>query len=286
MVDYGIEGEVALVLGGTGGLGFACAQALTAAGAQLLINGRDADRGREAVQALCSNATYLPGDVSQAADRTSVFDEVQRRGGVSILVTNAGGPPPARFLEAQPEAWTRAFETNVLAAVEAARSVLPGMIERRFGRIVNITSFVVKELLSQHGALQHGAGGADGGDGVPRARGNAARRHRQGLAADHQNKADIGLQTAPSWFDVDGVDMIVDVPNSAVVLAVQQLGREEPCPDRIGRRHRRPHRQGLLSDRHPLDLGHEKLVGRSSNGENRCLDDFARKAVVSLTEGV
>jgi 3-oxoacyl-[acyl-carrier protein] reductase len=146
MVDYGIKGEVALVLGGTGGLGFACAQALTAAGAQLLINGRDADRGREAVQALGSNATYLPGDVSQAADRTSVFDEVQRRGGVSILVTNAGGPPPARFLEAQPEAWTRAFETNVLAAVEAARAVLPRMIERRFGRIVNITSFVVKEL--------------------------------------------------------------------------------------------------------------------------------------------
>ena len=72
------------------------------------------------------DATYLPGDVSQAADRTSVFDEVQRRGGVSILVTNAGGPPPGRFLEAQPEAWTRAFETNVLAAVEAARSVLPG----------------------------------------------------------------------------------------------------------------------------------------------------------------
>ena len=227
MVDYGIEGEVALVLGGTGGLGFACAQALTAAGAQLLINGRDADRGREAVQALCSNATYLPGDVSQAADRTSVFDEVQRRGGVSILVTNAGGPPPARFLEAQPEAWTRAFETNVLAAVEAARSVLPGMIERRFGRIVNITSFVVKELYPNM-ALSNTVRVALTGAMASLAR--EAIQHGvtvKVLAADHRNKADIGLQTARSWFDVDGVDMIVDVPNSAVVLAVQQLAKEK-----------------------------------------------------------
>ena len=179
MVDYGIEGEVALVLGGTGGLGFACAQALTAAGAQLLINGRDADRGREAVQALGSNATYLPGDVSQAADRTSVFDEVQRRGGVSILVTNAGGPPPGRFLEAEPEAWTRAFETNVLAAVEAARAVLPGMIERRFGRIVNITSFVVKELYPNM-ALSNTVRVALTGAMASLAREcNPARRHRQ-----------------------------------------------------------------------------------------------------------
>jgi 3-oxoacyl-[acyl-carrier protein] reductase len=100
----------------------------------------------EAAKKLGSNAVYLCGDVSQVADRSRVLKEAQRRRGVSILVTNAGGPPPGPFLEAQSDAWVRAFETNVLAAVEAARAVLPGMIERRFGRIVNITSFVVKEL--------------------------------------------------------------------------------------------------------------------------------------------
>ena len=144
MVDYGIKGEVALVLGGTGGLGFACAQALTAAGAQLLINGRDADRGREAVQALGSNATYLPGDVprppiARAAQGASAIGRIDPG-------DQCRRPAAGRFLEAEPEAWTRAFETNVFAAVETVRSFLPGMIERRFGRIVNITSFVVKEL--------------------------------------------------------------------------------------------------------------------------------------------
>jgi 3-oxoacyl-[acyl-carrier protein] reductase len=67
-------------------------------------------------------------------------------GPVSILVTNAGGPPPGQFIETTPEAWHAAFETNVFAAVETIRFFLPGMIERRFGRIINITSFVVKEL--------------------------------------------------------------------------------------------------------------------------------------------
>lgn len=146
MIDFGIEGEVALVLGGTGGLGFACARALDAAGARVLVNGRDAGRGREAAAQLGPASSYLPGDVSRSDDRRRVFGEAQRQGAVSILVTNAGGPPPGPFLEAQPDAWTRAFEINVLAAVEATRAVLPSMIERRFGRIVNITSFVVKEL--------------------------------------------------------------------------------------------------------------------------------------------
>ena len=90
------------------------------------------------------------------------------------------------------------------------------------------------------------------------------------LAADDQNKADIGLQTARAWFDVDGVDMIVDVPNSAVVLAVQQLAKEK---NRVlivsAGRPRGPHRQGLLSDRHPLDLGH--LCGRGEHGAGRSL---------------
>lgn len=146
MIDPGIEGEVALVLGGTAGLGFACAKSLAAMGARVLVNGRDEDRGRSAAGRLGPATSYLPGDVSRPEDRKRVLSEAQRAGPVSIVVTNAGGPPPGPFLEAPPEAWTRAFEANVLAAVDVARAVLPSMIERRFGRIVNITSFVVKEL--------------------------------------------------------------------------------------------------------------------------------------------
>src|SRR4051812_39878322 len=146
MLDYGIEGEVALVLGGTAGLGLACAEALAGAGARLLINGRDAHRGHAAAARLGRSAQYLPGDVASPEERERILADAHRDGPVSILVTNAGGPAPGRFLETSTGAWHSAFETSVLSAVESARAVLPSMLERRFGRIINITSFVVKEL--------------------------------------------------------------------------------------------------------------------------------------------
>lgn len=146
-MDLGIAGETALVLGGTGGLGLGCARALADAGAQVVLAGRDPDRGRAAVASLPGGcAAYVQGDVSEPEARARVLDEAARRHGpVSILVTNAGGPPPGRFQEVPADAWPRAFEANVLGALDAVRQVLPGMVTRRFGRIVNITSFVVKE---------------------------------------------------------------------------------------------------------------------------------------------
>jgi 3-oxoacyl-[acyl-carrier protein] reductase len=146
MVDYGIAGETALVLGGTKGLGFACAQALAQSGVRVLVNGRDAAAGAEAAKALGGGATFLPGDIGDPARRAALLDEALAAGPIAILVTNAGGPPTGRFLETPAEAWPKAYETSVLGALAAARAVLPGMIARRFGRIVNITSFVVKEL--------------------------------------------------------------------------------------------------------------------------------------------
>jgi 3-oxoacyl-[acyl-carrier protein] reductase len=146
MIDYGIKGELALVIGGTRGLGLSCAAALAEAGARVIVNGRDAAVGKAVASRLGNGATYIQADVSQADERQALFKAAAAIGPVSILVTNAGGPPPGQFLDAAPEAWHAAFETNVFAAVETMRFFLPGMIERRFGRIVNITSFVVKEL--------------------------------------------------------------------------------------------------------------------------------------------
>jgi len=146
MLDYGLEGEVALVLGGTAGLGFACAEALAGAGARVFVNGRDVERCRAAAAGLGEFATCFPGDIARREDRERILSDAHRQGPVSILVTNAGGPPPGQFLETPPAAWQSAFETSVLSAVETARAVLPAMLERRFGRIINITSFVVKEL--------------------------------------------------------------------------------------------------------------------------------------------
>jgi 3-oxoacyl-[acyl-carrier protein] reductase len=146
MSDYRIKEEVALVLGGTRGLGFSCAEALADAGARVIVNGRDRSVGEAAAGRLGKGAVYLEGDVAVPEQRQALFHAASGVGPVSIIVTNAGGPPPGQFLEAKPEAWRGAFEANVFAGIETVRFFLPGMMERRFGRIVNITSFVVKEL--------------------------------------------------------------------------------------------------------------------------------------------
>jgi 3-oxoacyl-[acyl-carrier protein] reductase len=144
-MELGIRGETALVIGGTRGLGVACARSLGEAGVRVIVNGRDGQAGREATQAL-GDAHFIQGDVGVAADRQRVIDEAMRIGPPSIIVTNAGGPPPGQFEEISSAQWQSAFETNVLAALEIVRAFLPGMKARGFGRILNITSFVVKEL--------------------------------------------------------------------------------------------------------------------------------------------
>lgn len=144
-MDLGIRGETALVLGGTRGLGFGCAQALTEAGVRVLLNGRDAEAGAKAAAAL-PGAVFVQGNLGAEADRRRLIADVTRLGEPAIVVTNAGGPPTGRFEEMASDQWRAAFETNVLAALEIVRAFLPGMRQRRFGRIVNVTSFVVKEL--------------------------------------------------------------------------------------------------------------------------------------------
>lgn len=143
-MDLGIAGRTALVLGGTQGLALACARALGEAGVQVVLNGRNAETGEAAAREI--GATYLQGDVSQGEDRARLLREARHRHDpIDFLVTNAGGPPPGAFLDHDLEAWRRAVETNMLAAIEAAGALVPAMAERGFGRVVNITSFAVRE---------------------------------------------------------------------------------------------------------------------------------------------
>ena len=145
-MDLDIKGERALVLGGTQGLTFSAAKFLHEAGVRLAINGRDAARGREAVAAL-RGAAFVAGDVADRVQSAVIHERaVKALGGpVSILVTNAGGPPPGQFLDHDEAAWMKAIEANMLSALRLARLVLPEMIAARWGRIVNVTSFAVRE---------------------------------------------------------------------------------------------------------------------------------------------
>ncbi|MGO4570542.1 SDR family oxidoreductase [Microvirga sp. 2TAF3] len=145
-MDLKISGETALVLGGTKGLGFACARELSAAGVRVAINGRNAEEGAQAVALLGGGAIFVQGDLADPDQPARLIEEAQRQlGPIHILVTNAGGPPTGEFADHTVETWRRALEINMLSAIQAARLLLPGMIEARFGRIVNITSFAVKE---------------------------------------------------------------------------------------------------------------------------------------------
>lgn len=145
-MDLGISGKTALVLGGSKGLARSCCEHLGQAGARVVINGRDAEAGEAAAKAIGNGAIFLQGDVSQPGTVDRVIAEAEERAGrISILVTNAGGPPPGLFTDHDIDVWRRALEVNMLSAVGAAQRVLPGMLEDGFGRIVNITSFAVKE---------------------------------------------------------------------------------------------------------------------------------------------
>ncbi len=161
-MDLGIAGRHALVLGGTQGLGLACAQALAEAGVRLTLNGRDAATGTAVARTL--SAAFIPADLGDPEQRARLAAQL-RAAPPDIVVTNAGGPPAAPFEETHPDQWRHAYETNMLGPLEVVRACLPHMRARRFGRIVNITSFVVKELypnMALSNSLRVGLTGAMG----------------------------------------------------------------------------------------------------------------------------
>ena len=145
-MDLAINGMAALVLGGTQGLGLACAEALADAGCKLAVVGRDGETGANTVSKIGKNAHFIACDLADSKARENLCNDVAALNGPPlILVTNAGGPPPGPFVEQDRDAWLAALELNMLAAIDMAQRVLPAMLEAGFGRIVNITSFAVRE---------------------------------------------------------------------------------------------------------------------------------------------
>ncbi len=149
-MDLGLTGRAALVGGSSKGLGRAVAEALAAEGCDVVLNGRSEGPLREAADAI--EAEHGVRAIPVAADlateegaRALVAGALEALGRVDVLVTNNGGPPPGAFEEHDLEAWRRAYRLTLESAIVLVRGVLPGMKERGWGRILNVTSIAVKQ---------------------------------------------------------------------------------------------------------------------------------------------
>ncbi len=149
-MDLGLKGRVALVAAASKGLGRAIAEALAAEGASLTICARGETALAATRDAIARSAgtpvNAVAADVSRAEDIHKVVrSTIERFGRVDVLVTNAGGPPVGTFETLGWDAWQRAVELTLRSAVELTRAVMPGMRERRWGRVIHVTSIAVKQ---------------------------------------------------------------------------------------------------------------------------------------------
>lgn len=144
-MDLGIKGKTALVCASSKGLGLGCAEHLAAAGVNLVMNAR----GAEALEASAARLraeygveiTTIAADVATQDGQEAV---IAAAGDVDILVNNAGGPPPGMWHDWDREDFIKALDANMLAPIALIKALVPGMMDRGWGRVVNITSQSVR----------------------------------------------------------------------------------------------------------------------------------------------
>jgi 3-oxoacyl-[acyl-carrier protein] reductase len=149
-VDLGIEGRVALVLGASKGLGYGSARALASDRARVGVASRSGERASESAERIAaetgSQARGYAADTADVDSMPALVEQVTSDfGPIDILVTNTGGPPFGEPLGFSRDDWEAAYRSLVLAPLALIEAVVPGMRERRWGRVVNITSLATKE---------------------------------------------------------------------------------------------------------------------------------------------
>lgn len=156
-MDLGIAGRRAIVCAGSKGLGKGCAMALAREGVELVLNARNAAQLEETAREIAAQSGVkvfpVAADITTAAGRDAVLSACPDP---DILVNNAGGPPPGDFRDWERDDWIGALDANMLTPIELIKAVVDGMIERGFGRIVNVTSSAVKAPIAILG-LSNGA---------------------------------------------------------------------------------------------------------------------------------
>ncbi|MEO0632782.1 MAG: SDR family oxidoreductase [Pseudomonadota bacterium] len=144
-MDLGIAGKRAIVCASSKGLGLGCAEALAAAGVHLVMNARGSealDASAEAIRSAYGvEVTTVATDVTTADGQAEL---VNAAGNADILVNNAGGPPPGMWMDWDRDDFIAALDANMLAPIALIKALVPGMMDRGWGRVVNITSQSVK----------------------------------------------------------------------------------------------------------------------------------------------
>lgn len=162
-MDLGIAGKHALVCASSKGLGLGCAEALAEAGVNLLMNARGAET-LEAEAARLRDAhgvevQTVAADVATPEGQAAVIAAAQ---GVDILVNNAGGPPPGMWSDWDREDFIKALDANMLAPIALMKALMPGMMDKGWGRVVNITSQSVRTPIAVLGLSNSARAGLTG----------------------------------------------------------------------------------------------------------------------------
>src|SRR5947208_3268046 len=156
-MDLGIRGRNAIVCASSRGLGKACAMSLAREGVNITMMARTKDvleaAAKELRDAMGVRVTAVAGDVTTEAARAALLAACPAP---DILVNNAGGPPPGDFREWDRDTWVKALDANMITPILLMRAVVDGMIAKKFGRVVNITSAAVKNPIPELG-LSNGA---------------------------------------------------------------------------------------------------------------------------------
>ena len=149
-MDLGLQGKIALVTGASRGLGYATARGLAREGVLVALNSRDLEKLTQAAIALQaesgSQVIACAGDVTDPeVPRRLVAQTIQAFGGLDLLVTNSGGPPPGKFETFDDNAWYKAVELSLMSHVRLIRAALPYLRQSRAASVLAITSYSVKQ---------------------------------------------------------------------------------------------------------------------------------------------
>lgn len=144
-MDLGIEGQRFLVGGGSRGLGFAVAEALSGEGAEVILASRDEARLKDAAGRLPGHAEYVAADLASPAGRQAIADRVSATGPLSGILVNGGGPPAGNVLDLGAEQWQAAFELLLGGPIELVRALLPHLAEP--AAVAFITSSSTRQII-------------------------------------------------------------------------------------------------------------------------------------------